>query len=589
MKTGMFERIRSAAVMLINPLKVRSIQFIITVSFIFVTILATLFVGLTLYNKFTRTAELNASINTQQIIEQVDLNLIHYLKNMMEISDLINFKIYINQNDMNSRFSEQLNAFLKTRSDIVSLAIFSNNGDLIAGAPLSYLKSNAGVVEQYWYKIAMEKPNSLFFSTPHVQNLFKGQHNWVVSLSRNITFYRMEEGIHGVLLVDMNFKAIDDLCGKVSLGKKGYIYIIDQYGSIIYHPQQQLIYAGLKEEKTSSVLQHSDGSFIDNSYTDKKLITIKTVDYTGWKIVGVSNLDEIVTSKSAIGNFVLLVLFFGILFVASVSAFISSKISQPIKRLEKSMRLVEQGNFDINVDVKGEDEVVQLSKSFNLMVSRIRVLRDQIVEEQEAKRKSELDALQAQINPHFLYNTLDSIVWMAENGKSRGVITMVTALARLFRISISKGENFITIQEELEHAKNYLIIQDIRYKNKFKYRIEAQAEILGYKTLKLILQPIIENSIYHGIEYMVDEGLIDITVSQIDDRVLLKVSDNGLGMSPKILENLLSTEPSSTSGVGIKNVNERIQLSFGKKYGIQVESELESGTTVSIWLPVMRE
>jgi two-component system sensor histidine kinase YesM len=389
----------------------------------------------------------------------------------------------------------------------------------------------------------------------------------------------------------MNFRAIDQLCQRVSLGKRGYIYIVDPNGNIIYHPQQQLIYIGLKYENHNDLLKYSNGSFFEDHNGQKRLVTVKTVNYTRWKIIGISYMDEILTAKNEINEFIFKILFFVILFIISIFVFISAKISKPIKKLEQSMKMVEKGQFDINIDVTGEYEVVQLSKTFNLMVSRIKELMNQIELEQEAKRKSELNALQAQINPHFLYNTLDSIVWMAENEKSQDVITMVTALAKLFRISISRGKTIITVQQELEHARNYLIIQKVRYKNKFEFKIDVQEEALQYKTLKLILQPIIENSIYHGIEYMVDEGFIEISVKVVKDKLLYQISDNGLGIKPELLKNILAYEShnKSGSGVGVKNVHQRIQLSFGKEYGLEIESELEEGTIVKIWVPLIKE
>jgi len=591
LKAEFFKRILHFPNRLFKTIRIRSIQFVITASFTVITILGMLYVGITLYNKFSVTAEQNASITTRQIIEQVSFNLDYYLKSMLEISDYINMRVYIDQYEPDARFSDQLDMFLKTRKDIVNLAVFSSTGELIVAAPAGNLKKDANVLEQSWFKIAMGKPNTYFFSLPHVQNLFKSQYNWVVSLSRNITFYRMDEGVHGVLLVDMNFKAIDDLCGKVNMGKKGCIYIIDSYGSIIYHPQQQLIYAGLKEENTYDVLKHLDGSYIENSGSRKRMVTIKTVNYTGWKIVGVSDIDEIVTINREIGKSVIIILMFGILFVTFISAFISKKISQPVKMLEKSMKMVENGQFDINIDIKGEDEVVRLAQTFKLMVVKIRSLMEQILVEQEEKRKSELDALQAQINPHFLYNTLDSIVWTAESGEIRDAIAMVNALAKFFRISISKGRNIITMQEELEHARNYLIIQKIRYKGRFKFEFETQEEALQCKTLKLILQPIIENSLYHGFEYMVDEGFIKISTGIVSDKLLVRIRDNGMGIVPDRLENILTDDakPTKGSGVGVKNVHRRIQLYFGCEYGLQIESKLEFGTDVKIWLPVVKE
>ncbi|WP_347476663.1 sensor histidine kinase [Clostridium sp. USBA 49] len=195
------------------------------------------------------------------------------------------------------------------------------------------------------------------------------------------------------------------------------------------------------------------------------------------------------------------------------------------------------------------------------------------------------------MNPHFLYNTLDSIVWMAENGKTQDVITMVTSLARLFRISISRGRNIITVREEIEHAKNYLIIQKIRFKSKFKFNIEVEEKVLQYKTLKLILQPIIENAIYHGIEYMFEEGNITVSAKEVNGKLLYEVTDNGLGIKPDILENILSynSKENGGAGVGIRNVHERIQLCYGKEYGLEIESELEEGTKVKLWLPIVKD
>ncbi len=334
-------------------------------------------------------------------------------------------------------------------------------------------------------------------------------------------------------------------------------------------------------------MKHNDGSYTEIFKGEKRLVTVNTVKYTNWKIVGIGYMDEIVTSRKEINSFIIFIFIFGIIFAVAVSMFVSAKISQPIKQLERLMRKVEQGDFNIRAEEAGEEEVKHLSRAFNLMINRIKKLMEQIVYEQESKRKSELKALQAQINPHFLYNTLDSIVWMAESGKIEGVITMVAALAKLFRISISKGAEIITVNDEIEHARNYLIIQKIRYKDKLEYTIDAHPETLKCKTLKIILQPMIENALYHGIEHMVDKGIIRITTSIVGNKVLLQVCDNGLGMPPEKLEKILSSESKSIdgSGVGVKNVHERLQIYFGKQYGLEIESELEVGTRVKIWLP----
>lgn len=577
--------------MLANSLRVRGIQFFISSSIMLITITAMLFVGIMLYSKFNKSAEQNAIISTRQVIDQVNLNLDYYLRSMMEISDSLNDLIYYKQDINEKKLIEQMNVILGTRKDIVSLNIFSKDGQIVVGSPSYKIKKDVNIIQQDWFSEPINEPANLYFSSPHVQNIFEKQHSWVVSLSREISFYKNSKKEQGVLLVDMNFSALDQLCRKARLGKKGYIYLVDSRGNIVYHPQQQLINAGLKSENVIEVMKHISGIYFDKFEGENRLITIQTVNYSRWRIVGIAYIDEIVTTRDEIAIFIGWTLLFGTLFVIFISAFISAKISKPIKELEKSMKMVEEGMLDISINIKGEAEVAKLAGTFKMMLTRIRYLMEQIVLEQESKRKAEFEVLQAQINPHFLYNTLNSVVRMVESGKKEDAIIMITSLSKLFRISISKGRNIITIQEELEHASNYMIIQKIRYKNKFRFEIEAQEEVLQCKTVKLILQPIIENAIYHGIEYMVDEGFIKVSAEIVDEKILLQVSDNGSGMRPETVENILTARSESKDGigVGVKNVHERIQLCYGKKYGLEFISEVDKGTTAKIWIPLNDE
>ena len=238
----------------------------------------------------------------------------------------------------------------------------------------------------------------------------------------------------------------------------------------------------------------------------------------------------------------------------------------------------------------GSYEVEHLGKSIKNMLGRIKVLMSDLVDEHNAKRKSEFDTLQSQINPHFLYNTLDIIVWMIENENSDKAVNIVTALAKFFRISLSKGKNIITVKDEVEHVRNYLMIQNMRFKNRFEYSIDVDEEVLSYSSLKLMLQPLVENAIYHGMEFMDGDGEIDVKVFKEDDSLYFTITDNGLGMSEDMVETLLSKDfvPSKKgSGIGVKNVNERIKLYFGSEYGLKVESEPDEGTKITIHLPAV--
>ncbi|MFC5451357.1 cache domain-containing sensor histidine kinase [Paenibacillus aestuarii] len=577
---------------LLDTISVRSIQFTITLSFIFIAVTIMLIVSLVLYNKFSKTAEENAFLNTQQIIEQMQFNLENYIKGMSDTFQVVDAKIAKAHGVPSDKLLEQLNTIASTREDIVSIDLFTADGQLVTGINNTDMRSNTRLTDQSWFKSALENPNHLTFSLPHIQNLFKEPYKWVVSMSKGVTIQRGGQWVDAVLLVDVNFKTLDDVFRTVSLGKKGYVYIIDESaGNIVYHPQQQLIYIGLKYENVEQALKFSYGKYMDVADGETRLNVVKTVSNIGWKIIGVSYLDEIVTTRKEISTFMIWLFVIVLFFILLISALMSARITQPIKRLKKSMEMVEKGHFDTYIHVRGADEVEQLSRRFNLMVSRVRELMDQSIHEQEVKRKNELEVLQSQINPHFLYNTLNSVVRMVGSGKNEEVVTTITSLSKFFRISLSKGKNIITVQEEIEHIRNYLIIQKMRYKDKFEYEIEVDEEALPYKTLKLIIQPIVENALYHGIEYMADEGLIQISVKIVHERILFQIRDNGVGMSEETLKNIMNGNGKSAkgSGVGLRNVNERIKLYFGASYGVTVESELEEGTTVQIWIPKMLE
>jgi two-component system sensor histidine kinase YesM len=389
--------------------------------------------------------------------------------------------------------------------------------------------------------------------------------------------------------VDLNYSVINDLCNKIKLGKKGYIFILDKDGGIVYHPQQQLIYSSLKSEMIDQVMSSKTSNFTTSEGKNSRMYTINQSKNPGWKIVGVAYVDELVSNKREIQTYIFLWGMGFVLVAIIISVILSLRISRPIKRLEVSMKEVERGNFDIQMDIESTNEIGQLSKRFNRMTTEIKELMLQNITEQELKRKSELKALQAQINPHFFYNTLDSIIWMAESKKSEEVVLMVAALARLFRISISKGQEMITIANEIEHIKSYLTIQKMRYKDKLGFEIDVDPIILQKKMLKIILQPLVENSIYHGIKNNTGVGIIRIKGKIVEDRILLQVIDNGIGMTAESVQRMFekTNKPESISGIGVNNVNQRIQIYFGTQYGITYESELGEGTTANIWLPIL--
>jgi two-component system sensor histidine kinase YesM len=274
---------------------------------------------------------------------------------------------------------------------------------------------------------------------------------------------------------------------------------------------------------------------------------------------------------------------------------ISRSIYVPIKKLHDVTTTITKNDLQALVTHDNVDEITELGMSFNIMIGRIRELLDAKIKEQENLKKAELRALQAQINPHFLYNTLDAIIWLAEDKKTNEVIEIVRALSSFFRISLSRGEDWITVGEEIERTRNYLTIQKMRYRDIMDYKIETDEPALGNTTLKLILQPLVENALYHGIKNKRNGGTILVRATQKNqNEVLLEVVDNGIGFTPEKLAQVQaklnddSGEIRLESGFGIDNVNKRIKLYYGKQYGLSITSEYQVGTCVTMVIPVKK-
>ncbi|MCA0756585.1 sensor histidine kinase [Paenibacillus sp. N4] len=581
-----------------KKLQAGSIQSIIMWSFSVFILVIVVIVAVLLYDKFSRTAERNVFLSTQQIVDQVSFNLEDYVDGMAQLYRAIEENMLVGGQWDDPLVTKQLDTIMRSRDDIVSIALFDDRGELLRNHPQAQVRESARVSAQSWFHSAMRVPDHLSFSLPHVQNLYDDTYKWVVSMSKGITVEHNGVPTHVVLLVDINFKKIDELSSRISLGKRGYVYIIDEgAGNIVYHPQQQLIYMGLRNESVEKALTSSD-SYIDEAEGVKRLNTVQSVVNIGWKVVGVSYLDEIMTTREEVNRYMVQVVALVLAFALVVSMLLSAMLTRPIRRMGRTMKAVERGDFNVELPLSGPLEVVQLSSRFNLMLDKIRQLMKQIVLEQESKRKYELEALQAQINPHFLYNTLNSVVRMVGMSKNEEVITMITSLSKLFRISLSKGKTTITVGEELEHARHYLTIQQMRFKRKFNFAIEADEAVLSCYTLKLVLQPLIENAIVHGIEYLVDEGHIRVSAREREGRLVLEVADNGVGMPQRQVERLLGApedgvdKPSSSgggSGVAVRNVHDRIRLYYGEPYGLEFWSEQEEGTTVRINIPLIKE
>lgn len=486
-----------------------------------------------------------------------------------------------------ARWQNQMDYFKESSSDITDMAVFKADGSLLYSTSGEMNQQEAEITSQEWFqKALLWQGSSTYFSSPHVQHLFGSQRNFVITLARSFYYdYSNNEQQTGVILMDVRYSAFEKLIKNTRLSVSGYLYILDEHNNIIIHPQMQMIYSDLYQEDTEPVVEHVLGITQDTTGSRQRSLIIVTLANTRWRMVGVAYYNEIFSLQSDFRRTMLLILVCAALLSMIPATLIARNVTKPILHLEHKMQKVESGDLSVSIGERSFTEIRAVSVAFNHMLARIRMLMDQVVQEQEKKRLYELNALQSQINPHFLYNTLDSIVWMEERGKSREAITMVSALARLFRISISKGRTIISVYEEIEHVRNYLIIQKMRFKEKFTYEIHMDEDTRNLKTVKLIIQPLVENSISHGLDHTSFEALhIAVSVTIDGDDLLFCVKDDGVGIPREKAEKLLAF-PAGKSGIGLKNVHERIRLICGNQYGLTIQSEEEEGTTVYIRLP----
>ena len=532
-----------------------------------------------LMNRYRDSVLQGARTTSIQAVSQVSSTVANYLSDMNIAMDLVEESMTENDFARN----ELLEAFLSFRPDVVAVTSYDSDGTLLhCWSPGQQLREDFSQNLSFNLEKARSTEGS-FLSLPHVESIFIGYYPWVVTLTAPLP----QRGEIAWVSLDLSFSSIASHINNVSIGQHGYCFLMDKDGNIVYHPQQRLLYSGLKSENTAKLAAYADGAYTD----DTAIYSLTSVAGSDWRVVGVSYMDDLVNqSVREMIQLLLLLAIITLITALFTSWLLSQLLDRPLRRLASAME-----HFEASADhftyhpVGGTREVQELSCSFGHMVMRIQQLMNTVREEEVNLRKTELKALQAQIDPHFLYNTLDSIAWMCEQGRNADAVNMVHALAKLFRISISKGHELIPIAKEIEHAESYLQIQKYRYKNRFTYHFHVDSSCLEYLCNKITIQPFLENAINHGLDLMVDEGRIDVSVFPEGDDILFHVEDNGVGMSQEQIDTIMAQGPKEHGGIGIRNVNDRLQIYFGKEYGVKISSQLDMGTCVEIRMPKVKE
>lgn len=463
----------------------------------------------------------------------------------------------------------QISAMSDTR--IQSIAVISKNGFALTSDSNMAIPLSGNMMEESWYQAAVASKQIPVVTSIRHGEFTMDKESWVISISHEIVG---SQGEHlGVVLIDLSYKFIEDYISGLDLGSTGYAYIFDQNHQILYHPEEKALMDEMKASELLELAKEMDGSLSRN-----RIVTKKEIPELQWTLVGISSMEKMDDLKRQMMGMIVWINLLLIVVGIFISWAVSRRLTKPIFELQKAMQDVDKNWGHIQISSRSSTELKALTEEYNALLDRIKKLTEDIAEKENTKRIFELKALQSQINPHFLYNTLDTILWLAEFGENEKVVEVSKALGEMLRLSLNINQDMVSLTQEIAHTKNYLKIQQQRYLDKIEYQISGDKNLQNVEVPKLILQPIVENSIYHGIRPKKGKGLIEISYYKEKEDLILQVKDNGLGYHPeKKEEHLIKTR---LGGIGLKNVDQRIKILYGEDYGLTIGNHEEGGTIV---------
>ena len=484
------------------------------------------------------------------------------LKNMINLlsvdTDVRNFLISGNE-DSKKSIKKMIYSILGNNKGIKSITVIGKNGNIVSSDKNNDMKISENMMKEKWYVDAINNSDMPVFN-PSRKNSTSSMNSalWFLSISRDIKNSKGEN--LGVIVFDIKYEILERYLNSISFGKQIDNIIVDKNNNIIYYKDVKCFADKKCLAKFSEKNKNKDTYLYETQ-----------IENTNWNLRSLANTNDLVTLKKNFSHIVIVIFLVSLAFSSIITFIVITKILRPLIKLENHMQNFENNLREFHLSEKTGYEVQNLVEHFNVMVEKIKYLREY-----------EIKALHSQINPHFLYNTLDTIIWMAEFEDNEKVISITKSLANYFRLSLSNGHEKIPLKDEIMHTKEYLFIQKQRYEDKLSYFFNIEDKsLLSIEVPKIIIQPIVENSIYHGIKNLSGNGIITIDVYRENSTVNISVKDNGIGF-----EKAKQFKKSKTGGVGIQNVDKRIKFYYGKNYGVFINKDNKTkGAEVIIKIP----
>ena len=550
------------------------VRMVISIFLVFLILLAV--VGTFYYQSSSSAIEATIEGNSQTTISQASHFIQSYIKKLETTStsltqqtDVLSYA----ENPSQDKVEEIRNLFLtilKADQDLKTVVLVTKSGQVISTDDSVQMKTSSDMMAEDWYQKAIHQG-----ANPVLTPARKSDSQWVISVTQELVDAKGAN--MGVLRLDISYETLEAYLNQLQLGQLGFAFIINEKHEFVYHPKHT-VYSSSSEMEAMKLYIETGQGYTPNH---QSYVSQEQIAGTDWTVIGVSSLEKLDQVRSQLMWTLLGASALSLLACLCLVWFSLKRWIAPLKELRETMLEIASGAQNLRAKEAGAYELREVTRQFNAMLDQIDQLMAAIRRQEEATRQYELQALSSQINPHFLYNTLDTIIWMAEFQDSQRVVQVTKSLATYFRLALNQGKDLISLSDEINHVRQYLFIQKQRYGDKLEYEIDENPVFENLVLPKLVLQPLVENALYHGIKEKDGRGYIRVSVQKKDSGLVIRIEDDGVGFQAA---GDSSQSQLKRGGVGLQNVDQRLKLHFGDNYQMKIDSAPEKGTTVEIYI-----